>query len=115
MITISSPANEDLLHIAAQAEQMGVFLDFHLDLDANDKPFIWLGEIIRTSGGKGSGRRALDNLFAYADDHDLSIQAAVLCWNEALLAYYGDLGFDVIRDGTPHSLDDLSTIERRPH
>lgn len=115
MITISRPTNDDLLRIEEQAEQMGVFLDLHLDLDSNDKPSIWLGELMRTSGEKGSGRRALENLFAYADDHDLPIRAAVLCWNETLLDYYSDLGFEVIRDGTPHSLDDHSNIERRPH
>lgn len=115
MITISKPTNADLVEIEAHADQMGIFLDLHLDLDANNKPYIWLGELMRTSGEKGSGRRVLENLFAFADDHDLPIRAAVLCWNEALLEYYSDLGFEVIRDGTPHSLDDHSTIERRPH
>src|SRR3546814_8272375 len=107
MATIFAPSASDLVELEELADRFGVFLDLHLDVSETGAPFIWLGNIERTGGAVGDGRQALLLLADYADENGLAIRAAVLCWNENLLSYYAQLGFEVIEDRKSTSLNSM--------
>lgn len=112
MATLFAPSAGDLANLEELADRLGVFLDLHLDKDEKGSPFIWLGSIERTFGAAGAGREALRLLAEYADENELAIRAAVLCWNEPLLSYYAEQGFEVIEEAHPDSRHDHSIVQR---
>lgn len=113
MATIFAPSARDLANLEERADLLGVFLELQLDNDESGNPFIWLGGIERTCGKAGAGREAIQLLTDYADEYELDIRAAVVCWNTDLLAYYTEQGFQVIQEGVAESRHDHSIIERR--
>jgi ribosomal protein S18 acetylase RimI-like enzyme len=112
MATLFAPSTRDLVDLEELADQIGVFLDLHLDKDEDGEPFIWLGSIERTCGSAGAGREALRLIADYADENGLAIRAAVLCWNERLISYYSEQGFEVIEEAHPDSRHDHSIMQR---
>lgn len=112
MATIFAPSARELADIEGIADRLGVFLDLHLDKDEEENSFIWLGAIERTCGRAGAGSEAIKLLTDYADENELAIRAAVICWNSGLLAYYAEHGFQVIEEGHADTRHDHSIIER---
>jgi hypothetical protein len=112
MATIFAPSARDLVEIEELADRLGVFLELHLDKDEDSNNFIWLGAIERTCGKPGAGGETIKRLTEYADEYELPIRGAVLCWNSDLLAYYSEHGFQVIQEGQADTRHDHSIIER---
>lgn len=102
-----------LAEIEETANQNGVEIELELTHDEG-RPLIYLGRIERTDGIPGAGRRILNHLCEFADEAQIRVRLAVICWNTTLIEYYGSFGFEVIAVPSLDDHSDHAKMERQP-
>lgn len=101
MTTIVRLDEETLHEVSRRADDIGVELELGLTRDRS----IWLGQITRTSGLPGAGRRAVEMLCELADDCQVSIGLVVMSHLDPVIGIYEEAGFEEASE---------SLYERRP-
>lgn len=71
-----------------------------------------LTEFVRADdAAPGTGRRALEAILEIADDHDLPVTLSVVAFNNRLIAYYQEIGFEPTEDSED---EDWQAMRREP-
>lgn len=100
---------QDVEEVAERASSIGVDMTASLEDDGS----IWLGDLKRTEGTPGSGRRALEMLCELADDHEVVVALTVKEDCDPVIALYEEAGFERI-DDTGRSEDGYAVMSRQP-
>lgn len=100
---------QDVEEVAERASSIGVEITASLEDDGS----IWLGDLKRTGGTPGSGRRALEMLCELADDHEIVVALTVKEDCDPVVALYEDAGFERI-DDTDRNKDGYAVMSRQP-
>jgi ribosomal protein S18 acetylase RimI-like enzyme len=100
---------QDVEEVAERASSIGVEITASLEDDGS----IWLGDLKRTGGTPGSGRRALEMLCELADDHEVVVALTVKEDCDPVVALYEDAGFERI-DDTDRNEDGYAVMSRQP-